>query len=633
MAKIITENFRVSNTKEFIESFSERNEVASNSITDEIESYLIRQGILYNEQEDPEDPLEQALELTETQRSAIVDATRATLDEVKPENEYYVFASTYEKEEGDTIANTQFEKREFLRRVIFGKKIDDVDIRHMFTKNPWVANRVYTAFDDIIDAENLNTYVTVGNTDGESSIKVFKCLSNHNNSPSTVEPAVSLLNTDYETQTLADGYVWKYMFEVPTSEYLTYQTTNELPYVEDAVAISKAKESISQIKIEKTPAFLFTDLNLGECLVLSVTDLNSENDNIETKTYRTEILVKDRNKSVKTARDAYKDMYLRVINPDNSRTTIFDITASEEVPGTTDRIFVYIQSQLQEGSHPNLDRIEGKDVVLSPKVEVTKSPGVPAIAYGVLNSAGTLTSVNFINPGTQYKYATAKVVMPSSISERASETVLRVVPSPLGGHGADPITELFMSRAVVVTNFFATRTEKIPETNGYTKIGLVKNPEFSSPQKIFPRVFDNRLYFEVASNSNLINIALPGRVVEQVRDGEKLYATIHETTFDEETGITTIYTVDYTGDWSDKIKAGTLNIKSNRDDDVVLTTISINNVKINQVPKTFVDGVPSGEFENNEYVPYSGEVLHFIDFDKIERSPNRKEKVKLVFDF
>jgi hypothetical protein len=34
-----------------------------------------------------------------------------------------------------------------------------------------------------------------------------------------------------------------------------------------------------------------------------------------------------------------------------------------------------------------------------------------------------------------------------------------------------------------------------------------------------------------------------------------------------------------------------------------------------------------------KYVDYSGDLLHFVDFDAIAREPERREKIKFVFDF
>jgi hypothetical protein len=60
-----------------------------------------------------------------------------------------------------TIANTQKEKREFQRRVIFGNRISDSDIRYMFYKNNWISETVYDDFDYQEDITLVNSIVTV----------------------------------------------------------------------------------------------------------------------------------------------------------------------------------------------------------------------------------------------------------------------------------------------------------------------------------------------------------------------------------------------------------------------------------------------------------------------------------------
>lgn len=629
MAKIITENFRVSNTKEFIESFAKKNEVAANTIRNSIRDYLVRYGLL----QDGEG--ESLTDFTDTQKADVADIALSNLNDIKPENDYYVFASSVDREVGEAIANTQLEKRDFLRRVIFGRKIDATDIRYMFSRNDWVANKVYDAFDDTIDIENIDMYVTV--LDGieyESSFKVFKCLRNNDGAPSTIEPSISLLNSDFETEALSDGYVWKYMFEVPAVEYIAYATTTDLPYVADERVSTSSTESISDIVIEQTPTFLFQDLNLGETLVLGVTDLTPNDPTIATKTWRIELLVKDKTKPIKVEPNAYENMYIRVVDPTDNDVSHFDIKQSEVVAtGVTDRLYIYIELSIGhfDGAYPDIEgNMLNKEAYIVPKVKVSRSLGEPAVAYGIVDTAGTLTDIEFINRGSEYKYASARLLLPDSIAEREVETELRVITSPMGGHGADPITELFMSKAVVVTNFFTSAETPIPSSNFYTKIGLVKNPSFTSAEEVYPLTFDNRMSFEVSGD--VTATATAGRWVEQAKSYENVYGKIHEAVYDGNS-TTTIYLTDYVGDWADTFIPGTISIKDNQDDLVIIETLTINNIKINQIEKTFTDGTPSGDFEDNGYVPYSGEVLHFIDFDKIERQPTRKEKVKLVFDF
>jgi len=41
----------------------------------------------------------------------------------------------------------------------------------------------------------------------------------------------------------------------------------------------------------------------------------------------------------------------------------------------------------------------------------------------------------------------------------------------------------------------------------------------------------------------------------------------------------------------------------------------------------------SGSITYGTYVPFSGDLLHFVDFAAISRDADRKEKIKFVFDF
>ena len=156
MAKVVTENFRVESTNEFVDSFADANG-----------------------------------------------------------NNYYIMASSVD--EDSTIANTQKDIREFQRKVVFGNKIDSSNVRYMFNIKPWVTGTVYDIFDDTQDMSTKNFYVTVlDGTINETSYKVYKCLRNNNGAPSTDSPPTSELDSEYEI-TSGDGYVWKYLFDVSAS--------------------------------------------------------------------------------------------------------------------------------------------------------------------------------------------------------------------------------------------------------------------------------------------------------------------------------------------------------------------------------------------------------------------------------
>jgi hypothetical protein len=76
--------------------------------------------------------------------------------------------------------------------------------------------------------------------------------------------------------------------------------------------------------------------------------------------------------------------------------------------------------------------------------------------------------------------------------------------------------------------------------------------------------------------------------------------------------------VDYTGNFKNKFQTGSIKVKDSLSD-TSSTTLNINNA--------------STDVTYGNYSPYSGKVLHFVDFDPIQRQAARKEKIKFIFDF
>jgi sugar lactone lactonase YvrE len=69
--------------------------------------------------------------------------------------------------------------------------------------------------------EDCNFYVLT------DDFNVYKCLDNNNNSPSTVKPT----GTQVEPITLIDGYIWKYMYNIPIGLRNKFLTGDQIPVV------------------------------------------------------------------------------------------------------------------------------------------------------------------------------------------------------------------------------------------------------------------------------------------------------------------------------------------------------------------------------------------------------------------
>ena len=657
MAKIITENFKVETSNELFNSFKNINSTLSANFLSSLQAYNINNS----------------LGLSTGNNSAIQDFVDEQLQILRPESYYYIMASSVDK--NNNILNTQKEKRDFQRRVIFGNKVTDADVRYMFYKNNWVSGTTYDDFDDKEDVTLMNTTVTV--PDDEGNYLVFKCLENNSGGASTVTPSLSGIDpASYEFIATADNYVWKYMFAVSASEAAIYQTTDSLPLpypaYGDAQVISAASESVSQIIIEETPANQFSAYLFGEA-----TSSTNSSDVIVFSTVQNanikNLVVSITPKvgfSLYTNTNAYANMYLKTPNGE-----VYDILASSFAE--EDKLNITIDTT---------DSITPTTVCqVVPKINVSQSTltGTPCRAYGVINQYGTLIRVGFRTKGTEYKFATAEMAYPRSLTTPGT-TTLRCVVSPRGGHGSNPIAELAMSRLAIITNF-SGESATIPDSNTYTKVGLVKNPMFNDG--VYVDSFDNRTSITLAGNRT--SVALPNYYIQQyiktvavnvlaigttyvitslgnttqtqwnvaagtsgvvyavgstitasaVTSGtgtvstfrlspvagtildsgdEIVSAKIHESIYNSSANTTTVYLVDYYGNFENTFHKGTIYVKSSLAQ-TTATTLSINNASTDVV--------------YGKYTPYTGELLHYVDFDPITRQLERKEKIKFIFDF
>ena len=589
MAKIITENFRVQTTNELFRSFTEGNQNIVTEFTADMNTYVDSGAISLSNADKTT-----LFNYFPTSLLSIMNATQ-------PDSTYYVMASSITK--GATIENTQFQKREFQRRVIFGNKVTQSDIRYMFDINAWNSGTVYDAYDDREDISALNMYVTVlDGTINEGSYKVYKCLGNNGGTASTAAPSTSDVDAVYEIQS-DDGYIWKYMFSVPPAEYITYATTTSLPYYADSTVVSAAVESVSDIIITRTKNQLFGAntgaYNLGNLTIKSIVQVDSVSNRWEI-----ELQTESSNSTPTHEPNAYTNMYIRT-----EAGALYDIDASDSPPGadsTTKNFFVSITSV----GAPDLSVQQAAFIV--PKVEVSASGGTRALAYGELNASGTLIDIKIDTKGTHYKYATATLKLPPALQDQSATTELRAIMSPRGGHGSDPISELYMSKLAVITNFFTSSLNNIPDSNTYTRVGLVKNPVFADASS--PTSLDNRM--EVRVSGDISSAVSADQIVEQTVGNETFRAIIHEVKYTTGSpGYTSLFLVDYVGDHNATFATGSIDIKDSVTSDVT-GTYSINNV-----------------VNTGKYVDYSGDLLHFVDFDAIAREPERREKIKFVFDF
>lgn len=103
--------------------------------------------------------------------------------------------------------------------ILYMKRVTGNEVSLVTTSYEWESGTVFAQWDHTLEMQGENFYCI---TDDNN---VYKCLSNNNGAPSIVKPtSISLFPF-----TTADGYLWKYMYNVPVFKRVKFLSRNHLP--------------------------------------------------------------------------------------------------------------------------------------------------------------------------------------------------------------------------------------------------------------------------------------------------------------------------------------------------------------------------------------------------------------------
>lgn len=141
-----------------------------------------------------------------------VDLARTLLEEVQFQraNLYYFLGTVKpwaDEEAPPTITPCDICERFYRSEIAFVKKILPGDVSLVITRHDWISGTVYDQWDHTKDNRNSKFYV-INSTENT----VYKCISNNEGAESTVVPSGKSFYT-FQTE---DGYLWKYMYTIPT---------------------------------------------------------------------------------------------------------------------------------------------------------------------------------------------------------------------------------------------------------------------------------------------------------------------------------------------------------------------------------------------------------------------------------
>ena len=142
---------------------------------------------------------------------------------------YYIFVGNHvpyaNESSPDSLVDTVATEKDTWDNIFAAKRATGNDVQLVVPRINWTSNTQYRQYDDTIDIGTLLSSNTTQNLKPmyviTSARNVYKCVSNSASANSSVEPTGDYTTSNGNIST-ADGYVWKYMYNVkPSNKFLT----------------------------------------------------------------------------------------------------------------------------------------------------------------------------------------------------------------------------------------------------------------------------------------------------------------------------------------------------------------------------------------------------------------------------
>lgn len=436
-------------------------------------------------------------------------------------NNYYLIASKNTTFNDEINIDQPYDTENYITSVykdmIFGKKIKIEDLSYVIPRYNWTYGTVYTQYDDSdLSLYNKNFYITTQEGD---NYHVYKCIFNNNNANSIVQPTYSSIDVEDQLYETSDGYIWKYMYSVSSSEVSKFATIEYFPVKLNSNVSSNAKVgSIDNIKVE----------NIGRKYDNYISGMNYFGFNQIRQNGNTILYDISSNNSASSINDFYNGCYIYITSGTGSGQ--YKKIVSYNVNSTSKSIVLENEFAIPISVDSSYQIYPG--VIINGNGTET----INAIAIAVVNSvSNTIYKVDMIEKGLNYQEAFAYVYAHPSVPK--TDAQLRVINSPYFGHGYNSIEELNGKRVCIGITIANSESNTIPTSNDYRTIGLIKNPlyanvsvetlvkngDFINGEKIVnirPRLLNSNI--EIISNTNYINTA-SNNFNLQLNVGEYIY--------------------------------------------------------------------------------------------------------------
>ena len=432
MAALVTNKFRIHNAKQFIEAFDEVSFTSGAAVTDS--SGLLNSNMYL-----------------------FIGKVTGWSDDASPPSPT------------DSVANTHYEN---WRDMIAAKKITSTDVSHVIPRKNWTNNTNYFAYTDTTATLfSQDFYVMTGD------YNVYKCLSNsETNSSGTTASTSTTKPTGTGTAIIstADGYKWKFMYQIPASDALKFVTPNYIPVDKVRRANSYLANTYDsapgqvQFDVETAAAAAGGGNGAIEVVHLTTRGLQylGEVGNVSAVTNTTTVTIT----GTSLAADdciVNNDIYFTSGDASGEGGTITDYNGTTKVVTFT----------------PAITAPSATDgYAIGPKV-VISGDGQGANVRCTTNSTGGINATAIIAGGNNYSNASISIISNASQSNSFNPSptaVLTPIIGPKGGHGSDAVDELGGFFTLINSRLEYSESNNFTTDNDFRKVGLLAQPKFSN---------------------------------------------------------------------------------------------------------------------------------------------------------
>ena len=345
----------------------------------------------------------------------------------------------------NSIVDSTSDEKSVWDNMFAAKRITGNDVELVIPRINWSTGR-YKQFDDKILIDTLLTADSgvSGNSRPmyilTSERNLYKCLSNNSNSISTIEPTGDF-TTANGTISTADGFIWKYMYNVkPSNRFLT---TDWIPA---PISTNKLDYNVSQTSVVDGEITTIVVTNGGTGYAHPTINATAFGTGVTTITMANTTNVAAN--MVVSGTGITTGTLVTTVNAITNIITI-DTATSANGGGTTANALTFLTRVYIEGDGSSLE------------------------ASANVSTNGAVSKVTIDVTGTGYSYANA-ILYGSGTGANA-----RVILTPKFGHGFNPAKELNASNVMVaerIGSVDSTENGLISVDTSFRQYGLLRDP-------------------------------------------------------------------------------------------------------------------------------------------------------------